>query len=61
MVESYLFVYNMVVKFKLFYIYVFFYLVVFLLSFKVGGVGLNLIGVFKFVFFDIDWNLVNDI
>lgn len=61
MVESYLFVYNVVVKFKLFYIYVFFDLVVFLLSFKVGGVGLNLIGVFKFVFFDIDWNLVNDI
>lgn len=31
-----------------------------MLSSKVGGCGLNLIGVNCLVMFDFDWNLVND-
>ena len=37
------------------------FLVVFLLSSKAGGVGLNLIGASKLILFDIDWNPANDI
>lgn len=35
--------------------------VVFLLSTKAGGVGLNLIGASRLVLFDIDWNPANDL
>ena len=35
--------------------------VVFLLSSKAGGVGLNLIGASRLVLFDIDWNPAHDI
>ena len=35
--------------------------VVFLLSSKAGGVGLNLIGASRLVLFDIDWNPANDL
>ena len=35
--------------------------VVFLLSSKAGGVGLNLIGASRLILFDIDWNPANDI
>ena len=37
------------------------FIVVFLLSSKAGGVGLNLIGASRLVLFDIDWNPANDI
>ena len=37
------------------------FVVVFLLSSKAGGVGLNLIGASKLILFDIDWNPANDI
>lgn len=37
------------------------FLVVFLLSSKAGGVGLNLFGASKLILFDIDWNPANDI
>lgn len=39
----------------------FLFVVVFLLSSKAGGVGLNLIGASKLILFDIDWNPANDI
>ena len=35
--------------------------VVFLLSSKAGGVGLNLIGASRLVLYDIDWNPANDL
>ena len=35
--------------------------VVFLLSCKAGGVGLNLIGASRLVLYDIDWNPANDL
>jgi DNA repair and recombination protein RAD54B len=37
------------------------YSVVFLLSSKAGGVGLNLIGASRLVLYDIDWNPANDL
>ena len=37
------------------------FVVVFLLSSKAGGVGLNLIGASRLILFDIDWNPANDI
>ena len=37
------------------------FVVVFLLSSKAGGVGLNLIGGSRLILFDIDWNPANDI
>ena len=61
MAESHPSAYNMAVKLKLSDIHAFLYLVVFLLSSKAGGVGLNLIGASKLVLFDIDWNPANDI
>ena len=35
--------------------------VVFLLSSKAGGVGLNLIGASRLILYDIDWNPANDV
>ena len=35
--------------------------VVFLLSSKAGGVGLNLVGASRLVLYDIDWNPANDL
>ena len=35
--------------------------VVFLLSSKAGGVGLNLIGASRLILYDIDWNPANDL
>lgn len=35
--------------------------VVFLLSAKAGGVGLNLIGASRLVLFDLDWNPASDL
>ena len=35
--------------------------VVFLLSSKAGGVGLNLIGASRLVLYDVDWNPANDL
>lgn len=35
--------------------------VVFLLSTKAGGVGLNLVGASRLVLFDLDWNPAHDI
>ena len=35
--------------------------VVFLLSTKAGGVGLNLVGASRLILYDIDWNPANDI
>ena len=35
--------------------------VVFLLSSKAGGVGLNLIGASHLILYDIDWNPANDL
>ena len=37
------------------------YLVVFLLSSKAGGVGLNLVGASRLLLYDIDWNPANDL
>ena len=37
------------------------YAVVFLLSSKAGGVGLNLIGASRLILYDIDWNPANDL
>lgn len=37
------------------------YIVVFLLSSKAGGVGLNLIGASRLILYDIDWNPANDL
>ena len=34
---------------------------IFLLTTKVGGLGLNLIGANKIIIFDPDWNPVNDL
>ena len=39
----------------------FFITVVFLLSSKAGGVGLNLIGASRLILYDIDWNPANDV
>ena len=36
-------------------------LVIFLLSSKAGGVGLNLIGASRLILYDIDWNPANDL
>ena len=41
--------------------YVIFFTVIFLLSSKAGGVGLNLIGASRLVLYDIDWNPANDL
>ena len=41
--------------------YDFIFLVVFLLSSKAGGVGLNLTGGSTLILYDIDWNPANDI
>jgi hypothetical protein len=35
--------------------------VIFLLSSKAGGVGLNLVGASRLVLYDIDWNPANDL
>ena len=35
--------------------------VVFLLSSKAGGVGLNLVGASRLILYDIDWNPANDL
>lgn len=35
--------------------------VIFLLSTKAGGIGLNLIGASRLVLYDVDWNPANDI
>lgn len=37
------------------------FLVVFLLSAKAGGVGLNLIGASRLILFDLDWNPAHDL
>ena len=37
------------------------YVVVFLLSSKAGGVGLNLVGASRLILYDIDWNPANDL
>ena len=42
-------------------VYMFILAVVFLLSSKAGGVGLNLIGASRLVLYDIDWNPANDL
>lgn len=36
-------------------------LVIFLLSTKAGGTGLNLIGASRLVLYDVDWNPANDL
>ena len=35
--------------------------VIFLLSSKAGGVGLNLVGASRLILYDIDWNPANDL
>lgn len=37
------------------------FLVIFLLSAKAGGVGLNLIGASRLVLYDVDWNPASDL
>lgn len=37
-----------------------YFLGIFLLSSKAGGVGLNLIGASRLILYDIDWNPAND-
>lgn len=44
-----------------FLIFKFFFLGIFLLSSKAGGVGLNLIGASRLILYDIDWNPANDL
>lgn len=44
----------------IFFVFIQLFEFIFMLSSKVGGCGLNLIGVNRLVMFDFDWNLVND-
>ena len=45
----------------LYFLIIFKIIVVFLLSSKAGGVGLNLIGASRLILYDIDWNPANDV